>query len=882
MDVPQNLIKPNLPSSPQESAAVTKKATWRGFKATEVKNDAQNTDGIVKPIIGSKKAIPIKEIHAEIQIDSKQSKRISQQQKLHMPGATPKEDISSEVPLEEAQTPTQKLNNGAKELGKILEMRPVDLEKAKKLLADLKGTYIQYIDSTTRQLDKQLRSAERKKNLKELQHLAETRMPQLEKTREAIQTMMRTCETKINDLSMFKMLGVSESEIVFHDYTKGKNSGMFGIDNAIRDVENTFEAISKEALNANVERKLNGIKDKCNQELKKIPIPQRSQYENYEAYKKAMGEALHDINQVKANAFFQAAKELGTSTKVLEQMVNKFNSDHIGKQTVITKFVLDGVTYYDIAQPRRITMHTSADRVPSDISNSFKRSIYKLDAEGTFVPLHSGLQTNSSLPTISIGEMIGKEATKGNERYQGAATAFKQMLAGLEPQKNEKGEPLTDSQGHKIIKLSSITLFTPAKEKLDKLFRGMESEFLQLDETAFLYDLYDGQLVKLEDGSEVRVEIEHTNAGCNIWAAKTTFRTLFFDGSGMEKNINDKAMGKISSDVEKMLYPPEGKNPNIPQKLKADQESCQKVIIETQEKNSERLAELRESLEDPGLSEQKFKEIKQEVVNKNNELKAAYSKLAEVNKKIFNATLKIEKEILGENEKNLERAEKELEGLEQALKLMPNDVPLQNRYNKLIGEIKNINIRRLHLEIQDLYYNDKYRTPETLHNLQTALALLGELRNRSVSVNCKSGNDRTGRLCNIINLAWITYQKTGRFPDFSTIITQVENTDGKENPNTIFSSHKNHKKMHLFGAAAKVAGQNKPGSEFLQVSDSANPPLKGLASILSDCGVVKEAWKMAAEMEGTIPKEKITPQVPELQGINPGTVAQFASDASDE
>jgi hypothetical protein len=649
-----------------------------------------------------------------------------------------------------------------------------------------------------------------------------------------------------HDIKNGNPIDSSTDTVVYYDERTA--SGMFTIDHAVVDIENSFKAFEKkycgdQKTGPELKQKLDQLKSTCIEKLEEIKVPSLTvPISKADALK--LKEKLAEVNKVKAQFFVEVAKLTGGTSKVLakqvkelEKTVNEFNSQSIGKKTVVTVSNLGGEIYVSIGQPQRETMHTSADRNEQDISNFYSRSTFKLKGDN-FEKMNS-VQTHSSLAPITIGKMKSNlETTHDRQRICAGLKHFRQALVGFESAKNKDGALEKDAQGNEIIRMVSVTLFTPAKSWLDKRTRGMESEHLMLEETALIYNLHDNQVVELEDGRKVRVIVEHINGGSNIWATR---RALL--DTDAEKSVNDKGMVKISEGVEELI----GVNPRIPAALQKDKMICENNIRDLKKSTEPRLNFLRKAMES-SEGHVEFGKHKKEVMALNQKMNAAYSELAKVRQKIFKATL--------DNEKiNIERLKVVASRIQESIDKFKAEDKTEPRIQKEKEMLKlklKINALRLHLEVQDLYYNDKFRSVETIHNLQTAVVLLGKLRGTNVKINCKSAVDRTTVMCNAIDLAFMTYEKTGEFPSLSDIIA------GDPGANEMFNDPEIQRDMHLHGVGAKIAGQNKPGAPFLQVTTDANPKLGRMASLLAKAGEIKKPWKNAVKLAEKQAKEGST------------------------
>lgn len=525
--------------------------------------------------------------------------------------------------------------------------------------------------------------------------------------------------------------------------------------------------------------------------------------------------ATHQGNMILGKCFSEMAAEMGISLEQLEEIVGRFNSKSIGKEilTTIYELEIDGKkeTFVEIAEPQSKNMHTSADRSVSDISNFFKRSVYKVEQDGSFSLTELGcLKTHSCLPTITEGKLnkVTGETTKDLERFKGSMNAFEQVL--------DTTEPMKDKDGNYVIKLTQATLFTAAKERVDKGLRKMESEWLMLQETVALYNLYDGQFIERTiDGKlvKIKVEIEHINAGTNKYA--TSEWGILLDKT-LEKSVNDQGISKALSHVQTDLAI------EIPPHLKAELAKCQQDIDNAKAELSAQPPQksLRDQIKE-ATTEKEFGALRTKNRENREKLSKAYGKMIEIHQKIYEATRSDQTAILKEEEKNLTRLEK----------LLSESTPAgRAEIQKQIDILKNkVAMRQLSLEIQDLYYSGSYRQADNIHNLQLGIMLLGVLRENNVCLNCKSGEDRTGRMAIIFNLAMIAYKQFNRFPNLSQIVASADESDPQNKANRFFDNHSHHRHMLQFGIAAQINNANSRGAGGLQIEAKTNRNLGELA-----------------------------------------------------
>lgn len=648
-------------------------------------------------------------------------------------------------------------------------------------------------------------------------------------------------------LSPIKENGLQYSQVKAYDCRGTGSYNLFHEGHVLENLGNTFTAVEhfldrlpaetpekKKRIEALKER-LNNIKEShevfnINRENLEINTDITSK-----TYAKDAAKSIDKANHILADCFSEVSRELGISVKQLEGIVGQHNSQNIGKQTLTTIYELeiDGKieTLVEIAEPQWNKMHTSADRSASDISNFYKRSIYKVEKDGshTLTELSGGLKTHSSLPTITKGEMelLTGKTTKDLERFQGSIKAFEQVLKSLDPVPDTNGGEVP------VIKITQATLFTAAKQSLDSI-RKMESEWLMLQETTDLYNLYDGQIVEIEiDGKKVKVkvEIEHINAGSNNFATNDMGPLL---DKELEKSVNDQGISKILSSVQDDL------KLDIPPELKEKQAKCQEKIDQLKEKHSADLIDLRNKIKN-AKTEGEFVSVKEKNRSIKKEISDVYGEMAGIHEEIFNATQADQKTIIKEDEKTLTRLEKLLEESPEE-----NKVEIQNQINLLKNQVAK---RQVYLEVQDLYFSGSYRDADKIHSLQLGVMLLGELKKNNVLVNCKSGEDRTGRIGNLFNLVVIAYGLFNRIPNLSEFLSDTTESVSQNKANTFFNDPKNHIQTHQFGAAAQINNANSPGAGGLQIGKKVNPLLGDIAKVSKKlAGMAKTPYKRAKEI----------------------------------
>lgn len=483
---------------------------------------------------------------------------------------------------------------------------------------------------------------------------------------------------------------------------------------------------------------------------------------------------------------------------------------------VVTIYTVEGRTLVESAVPGQDDMYTCGTRDRSDkVSNHFRRQVSILDENGE-VRMLSSVDTHSSLPSIYVGEMVNPmqgQTSRNVERYQATCSNFEQVIRSQAQDAINNGASAEDM----TLPINVTTLFTAAIG--DKALRKMDSETMQLEETAFAYDKYDGKPIEItildSEGHRktitVKPDIEHVNMGTNIHAMDEGPKYSIIN-KHLENKVDDKGIAKLSRGVSKELA-------NSPFKGIVDRSHIDEIAKgELNEVNQARinvdlvkistkgkLKDLYTKLDKLGSNDEaEFKKLKEEIEVIHDEIKAAYTDVIKAERKLFKKTKVLEVKLVQEKRRHL---------IKNSDNYAPETIKAMER---------DIDLHQLVLDVRELYYDHSFSKQSNNHNLQTAILCLAKVRGRRGEFFCKSGCDRTGEEANRQNAAAIARDVGGTYPAFSNLFKsdpQVREATRFYNDKKVINT------LHHHGVSNLINAQNRPGSPGLQVGLNSNQAL---------------------------------------------------------
>lgn len=456
------------------------------------------------------------------------------------------------------------------------------------------------------------------------------------------------------------------------------------------------------------------------------------------------------IRLMDAQAFHDDARLQRWLTKIAERESNI--TQKLGRPNYVNEYTIHGIKRFSI---NRVVGHAipSTERTGNKLPNFVECAIgYKMGE--TFVPQFKGYRHSSYTPIKHISPQYGdsnyqlllqKLSIRRNnkrlnaintvkfERRKAAALCAKDMLTELARQQIAQG---VDPQNPIPIKLSSLAMLSPIYGDKTFMRRG-ESEHRQLKESYNALMMYNNQTVTLNvDGKLVTVKpsITMMNAPSN-WHG---IRMSRYFPSKLEKNINAAGMNQYITKTETFLG-----HQFINNTKRMNQLS--KELIQTQSKLNALYLQLEARLNE----------------TRNLSMDTKYQHLLQSIETVRHTMFNLESTLLKERMNQFKKKRQEI-----------------NAYvNTIIekGPKKTNQDEIAELFYQSLFmYLDKKVEPA---NFGARYLLVNEKMGDFVDFYCKSGEDRTGRMQNLIEELSEFYRKHGHFPRYDFNKKQLNKTD---------------------------------------------------------------------------------------------------------
>lgn len=424
------------------------------------------------------------------------------------------------------------------------------------------------------------------------------------------------------------------------------------------------------------------------------------------------------------------------------------------------------VNHYPIGKQLRVSIaRTIGDAIPSTMRNkpqlpNFVECWIGYKENNEYIPQFKGYRHSSYTP-LQIRDSF--------EREQGAAECVKDMLKEL-----AKHEIHHAKDGVIHISLASMALLSPIK--YDPIVSGSEAEHKQLKESYDALMMYNDRVITLEiDGKlyQVKPTLNLMNARSNWWG---NFAAHAGKGT-LENNINAQGMNKFMDEAEKHFELPFKHSINKKHKKLLDR------LNEDLQKKYELLdAHLNHTAPQ---NAQPYAATKQEI------------------KKIREHIYKLEHEILKER----------LDAYE-AHRETCSEFKISELINmEHLSESERI-AKTKQLEIADLYFQAVFMyKDQTIEPSQfAALYLLtNEKMGKSVDFFCKSGEDRTGRIQNLIEEYCAFKKEHKHYPAYNIIKKEPAANDEKKLIDI-------RKRVNEFSVSRDINDQNAHGTRGLQIT----------------------------------------------------------------
>lgn len=482
------------------------------------------------------------------------------------------------------------------------------------------------------------------------------------------------------------------------------------------------------------------------------------QYHNYEEYMTKLHEPATELlaqftRDVQKTIAKQdpkfTLKEFAAAEK--QQVIDR------GRPTIINFFQVKDKTFVSMQSPNSDKTYPSTARKQIGLANYVTTSFGTVQENGQVEILSQKIR-HSSYPPIQIKDSATRQAVAIQNGKQLLTDLATKIVGDSPPPGNSKGKPMPIPLG--TMMLLTAKLGDSARNK-DKVIMGKwkgESETLQLKESLLALSAWNNRPVKLEiNGKPVWVQLEAQvmNLGTNAGAVK-------------------KGLGRIPNDPSQTLA-------NAKAFIQC-QESTYTFMKETINKSSltsakkeELLATIDQASKNPHLSAALLEKradlqyrlkinsqalvIAQEAIisDLGPELKG---KASPTNKKEFkNASIKQQK---------LEKELNKTYAKELALQKKNYDKgpgkELQELFNK-DPQLKNLSeLNQKLTQAKECFYEKRYKKADTVMEFQTLFLEIQESTNRHCEFFCKSAEDRTGRLDDILQERKVFKQVYGHEP----------------------------------------------------------------------------------------------------------------------
>ncbi len=405
-----------------------------------------------------------------------------------------------------------------------------------------------------------------------------------------------------------------------------------------------------------------------------------------------------------------------------------------GRPTIINFYEVDGEKFVSMQEPAK-----KGEFLPSTVRNREGLPNYVLSSFGVvnknseITIEYQGIR-HSSLPPIAE-----KDSTK---RQAIACRNEKQLVLDLAIR--EKGEKaVKKSSENNPVKVSLRTMMLLTPKMGDSLLQNRdlktgewkgESETVQLHESALAINMFRNRVFKAElEGQTVYLEadLSFMNLGANTLAARMGLEGKV-PAPALEREINARGFEEFNDDCMTYFNTTAMSNAHLYQ-------------LQNQ---------LKEAWNTPRVQKAK-KQIKSLEDNYRTKLNQKYDKLEKLHDQYIKTNkgkaeiAQCQKEI-AELEKHFTKAYVELSAAKkEAYKKVANlELKIRSESSKIDHAVSET--YGSYFQALDLFYNDKTSQKETLMSLQTIYLDLNNKMKKPVSKGCKSAEDRTGRVNNLI------------------------------------------------------------------------------------------------------------------------------------
>lgn len=539
-----------------------------------------------------------------------------------------------------------------------------------------------------------------------------------------------------------------------------------------------------------------------------------------------------------------------------------------GRPIIINIYTIKGKKFVSMQTPLSKTMLPSTARDREGLANYVRTSFGVLNESGEITILYSGIRHGIYSPYLIEDENIRQAVAANNvkENLKKIAEGMMQNSETVYTQDNPLVIPLrtmtivTVKKGDKVRDESLVTALLPdLVNKAANLvgWKG-ESESTQLLETVLALRTYNNQIFQLEVNGQkiwVKPDISMMNLGSNVGATEEVmigkvpdrkflkklnargFNTLVGDiKTALEKVTKDHGMKTIGDMVKFLsIIPPQIEHEINKFHKKYDEVLKQqyKILNDNQLAYNENLL-ARKTIIDTKFDDNSKKEIiKQDldikIENNMKEIKQSKQKIDEIEGELDEIQLK-----LIENRKNIQENNKKK--FQELIKNIKQELT-NNTTPKTAAHFKNIeDLLELFSQAQSIFFEERFRKADHVMDFQVLFNLMQGLLEKINEFNCKSSEDRTGRLDDKMQEFMIFHEIDKKYPD-----TYDEDDMKKLNEYAVL--------VHQYSASQNNTEQNS-NARGEQIGDIVNPDLKGAAGRGKKmAGLAKKPLKKAAKLK---------------------------------
>lgn len=539
------------------------------------------------------------------------------------------------------------------------------------------------------------------------------------------------------------------------------------------------EIIAKHDGNSAAEKieKLENLKNKVLQDInrdciiKRLPLDQLIKYEPYvvEQIKKARQHirlfVATAIPLVQANAL-QNESTFNAVKKQLEKAEIELTA---------RKGRPDFINVYPSSTPD--IMRISEQCVVGDtIIPSTKRDVAKLPnfvevsigyrEKNKFTRQFSGYRHSSLVPILEDDDF---------KRNQYTATIAKELFAELAKKQQANKDGVIE------ISLASLVLLTPIGEHTEPLAyssRWREKEYRQLQESYNALMMYNGRIIDVVDQDGKTIKVKPT---INLINAPSNPLGVFLAQSGMnsafEAGINAQGMNQFITDAEKYLN-----NKNAKWTENTNTYTLIKKMTPLKEALRNEYADLDIYLSSDNQNE--YTKTLERINAKENEIFSLEKKLIAERKKLF--------------EENKDQIKYYLQKLER-----PLSDPRKNETRLF---------EQLYYQTLAMYMDGKIEPMQ----IGARYLLANQAMGKSVDFYCKSGEDRTGRMQNLVEELCEFSREYQGYPSYSFTTYDIDEKD-------IVRQQKIATYVSEFSVSRDINGQNVHGARGLQIGNRFGP-----------------------------------------------------------